>query len=179
MKDGLQPWQPLAVYSMVPFAPVTDGRMFDYATGKWAPARFNNYVTGEWTTGVPSTDVTIPVGSWTRCWAAAIMQIAREGWGEQKSQNGGANPALSGPADGELSPVGRGAEAAGRARRRTRATKILFHNGKVEHRHQHRGADPAGEGQSARVALRLGLRQIDTSISSKFETARCTGKATG
>ncbi len=24
LKDGLEPWQPLAVYSMVPFAPVTD-----------------------------------------------------------------------------------------------------------------------------------------------------------
>ncbi len=55
---GLQPWQPLAVYSMTPFAPVTDKGMFDYATGKWAPAKFKNYVTGEWITGVPSTDVT-------------------------------------------------------------------------------------------------------------------------
>ena len=36
---GLQPWQPLAVYSMTPFAPVTDKGMFDYATGKWSPAR--------------------------------------------------------------------------------------------------------------------------------------------
>ncbi len=44
---GLQPWQPLAVYSMAPFAPVTDKGMFDYATGKWAPAKFKNYVTGE------------------------------------------------------------------------------------------------------------------------------------
>ena len=26
--------------------------MFDYATGKWAPARFHNYVTGEWINGV-------------------------------------------------------------------------------------------------------------------------------
>ena len=55
---GLQPWQPLAVYSMMPFAPVTDKGMFDYATGKWAPAKFKNYVTGEVTTTVPSTDVT-------------------------------------------------------------------------------------------------------------------------
>ena len=38
LKDGLEPWQPLAVYCMVPFAPVTDKGMFDYATGKWAPA---------------------------------------------------------------------------------------------------------------------------------------------
>ncbi len=95
---GLQPWQPLAVYSMTPFAPVTDKGMFDYATGKWAPARFKNYVTGEITTTVPSTDVRIPVGSRDATLGRSYAQIAREGWGEQKSQNGGANPSLSGPA---------------------------------------------------------------------------------
>jgi LmbE family N-acetylglucosaminyl deacetylase len=98
LKDGLQPWQPLAVYSMVPFAPITDKGMFDYATGKWAPARFKNYVTGEWTEGALSTDVTIPVGKLDPVLGRSYVQIAREGWGEQKSQNGGANPALSGPA---------------------------------------------------------------------------------
>jgi len=80
LKDGLQPWQPLAVYSMVPFAPVTDGKMFDYATGKWAPARFKNYVTGEWSTEVPSTDVSIPVGTRDPVLGRSYVQIAREGW---------------------------------------------------------------------------------------------------
>jgi LmbE family N-acetylglucosaminyl deacetylase len=98
LKDGLQPWQPLAVYSMVPFAPIKDGKMFDYATGKWAPARFKNYVTGEWIEGAPSTDVTIQVGSLVPVLGRSPVQIAREGWGQQKSQNGGANPTLSGPA---------------------------------------------------------------------------------
>ena len=37
--------------------------MFDYATGKWAPAKFKNYVTGEVTTTTPSTDVKLPVGT--------------------------------------------------------------------------------------------------------------------
>ena len=95
---GLQPWQPLAVYSMTPFAPVTDKGMFDYATGKWAPAKFKNYVTGETTTTVPSTDVKLPVGTLDLTLGRNYAQIAREGWGEQKSQNGGANPSLSGPA---------------------------------------------------------------------------------
>jgi LmbE family N-acetylglucosaminyl deacetylase len=99
LKDGLQPWRPLAVYSMVPFAPVTDKGMFDYATGKWAPAKFKNYVTGVWTADVPSTDVSIPVGTLDPVLGRSYMQIAREGWGEQKSQNGGANPTLSGPAN--------------------------------------------------------------------------------
>ncbi len=99
LKDGLQPWQPLAVYSRAPFAPVTQKGMFDYATGKWASARFHNYITGEWTTGVPSTDVTVPVGTFDPVLGRSYMQIARQGWGEQKTQNGGANPTLSGPGD--------------------------------------------------------------------------------
>jgi LmbE family N-acetylglucosaminyl deacetylase len=97
LKNGLEPWQPLAVYSRAPFAPVTNGQMFDYATGKWAPARFHNYVTGEWIEGAPKADVTIPVGTWDAVLGRTYVQIAREGWGEQKSQYGGANPALSGP----------------------------------------------------------------------------------
>jgi LmbE family N-acetylglucosaminyl deacetylase len=95
---GLTIWQPLAVYSMVPFAPVTEKGMFDYATGKWAPAKFKNYVTGEVITGVPSTDVTLQVGTRDPALGRSYAQIAREGWGMQKSQNGGANPTLSGPA---------------------------------------------------------------------------------
>ena len=72
-------------------------KCFDYATGKWAPARFHNYVTGEWTEGAPKADVTIPVGTWDPVLGRTYVQIAREGWGKQKSQDGGANPALSGP----------------------------------------------------------------------------------
>jgi LmbE family N-acetylglucosaminyl deacetylase len=97
LKNGLEPWQPLAVYSRAPFAPVNNGQMFDYATGKWAPARFRNYVTGEWIEGAPKADVAIPVGTWDPQLGRTYVQIAREGWGEQKSQYGGANPALSAP----------------------------------------------------------------------------------
>jgi LmbE family N-acetylglucosaminyl deacetylase len=98
LKDGLEPWQPLAVYSMTPFAPITAQGMFDYATGKWAPAQFKNYVTGEIIKGVPSSDVTLQVGTRDPALGRSYAQIAREGWGMQKSQNGGANPSLSGPA---------------------------------------------------------------------------------
>ena len=115
LKDGLQPWQPLAVYSMVPFAPIKDGKMFDYATGKWAPARFKNYVTGEWTEGALSADVTIPVGTLDPALGRSYVQIAREGWGQQKSQNGGANPALSGPATTSYHLWAVAPEAAGKA----------------------------------------------------------------
>ena len=98
LKDGIEPWQPLAVYSMTPFAPITERGIFDYATGKWAPARFRNYVTGETITTAPSDDVTISVGNRDPVLGRSPVQIAREGWGMQKSQYGGASPALSGPA---------------------------------------------------------------------------------
>ena len=45
------------------FAPVTEKGMFDYATGKWAPAKFRNYVTGEWISGVPFERCTVAVGN--------------------------------------------------------------------------------------------------------------------
>jgi LmbE family N-acetylglucosaminyl deacetylase len=130
LKDGLQPWQPLAVYSRTPFAPVTEGKMFDYATGKWAPARFKNYVTGEWSTEVPSTDVSIPVGKLDPVLGRSYMQIAREGWGEQKSQNGGANPTLSGPASTEYHLWAVAPEAAAKPGEIT-TNNDLFHNSRV------------------------------------------------
>ena len=132
-RDGLQPWQPLAVYSMTPFAPVTDKGMFDYATGKWAPAKFHNYATGDWITGVPSTDVKLPVGTRDPALGRSYVQIAREGWGEQKSQNGGANPTLSGPstASYHLWVVAPDAQAKSGDAKST-ADSDLFHNRRVE-----------------------------------------------
>jgi LmbE family N-acetylglucosaminyl deacetylase len=134
LKDGLAPWQPLAVYSMVPFAPVTEKGMFDYATGKWAPAKFHNYVTGEWITGAPSTDVKLSVGNLDALLGRSYMQIAREGWGEQKSQNGGANPTLSGPATASyhlwaVAPAAPTANA--NAKSAESVGTDLFHNARV------------------------------------------------
>lgn len=96
-KLGVQPWQPLAVYSRAPFARIENGKMFDYATGKSEPARFHNYVTGEWVEGGLSADVTLPTGQWDHTLGQTYVQIAREGWGKQMSQYGGANPALAEP----------------------------------------------------------------------------------
>ena len=93
---GLQPWSPRKVYARVPFAPVTEKGMFDYATGKWAPVKFFNYVSKESMTTEPKPDVSIPAGELDAVLGRSYAQIAREGWGEQKSQNGGANPGLSG-----------------------------------------------------------------------------------
>jgi LmbE family N-acetylglucosaminyl deacetylase len=172
LKDGLQPWQPLAVYSMVPFAPVTEQGMFDYATGKWAPAKFKNYVTGEWMAGVPSTDVTVQVGALDPVLGRSSVQIAREGWGEQKSQNGGANPALSGPAETSyhLWAVATAAQAPASL---TEADDDLFHNKKVS-------IDTGIEGLKKLVNgnppawLDRGLHQLDSSLK-QFES-ECHGQ---
>jgi LmbE family N-acetylglucosaminyl deacetylase len=130
LKDGIKPWQPLAVYGMVPFAPINDkGMMFDYATGKWAPAQFRNYVTGAVIKGALSTDATMPVGDRDTLLGRSYTQIAREGWGQQKSQNGGANPVLSGPgsASYHLWAVAQSAQnKSGNA-----TGHDLFHNSKV------------------------------------------------
>lgn len=149
LKGGLHPWQAQAVYSMVPFAQIKDGKIFDYATGKWAPARFKNYVTGE-STDTLSTDVTIPVGQRDPVLGRSYLQIAREGWGMQKSQNGGASPALSGPATTSyhLWAVAPGATPQDRS---VTANDDLFRNSKV----QIGAGCVAPEALSDRVANRL------------------------
>ena len=131
LKDGLQPWQPLAVYGMVPFAPINNGQVFDYATGKLAPAKFRNYATGEWIEGQPSTDATIQVGNWDPVLGRSYTQIARQGWGEQKSQNGGANPTLSGPSTARYH-LWAVAPAAKRKQAEPATNDDLFHNSKVD-----------------------------------------------
>ncbi len=91
------PWKPYAVFSREPFAAVTAKGVYDYATDSWGPAVFTNYVTGAKTDGVPRADITIPEGQRDSVLGRSYLQMAREGWGLQKSQNGGGNPPLAGP----------------------------------------------------------------------------------
>ena len=95
---GLQPWSPLKVYGRVPFFSVTEKGMYDYATGKYAPARFYNYVTKEWTTKSPIENVVVPEGEYSPVLGLTYLQFARMGLGLQKSQNGG----MGVPAAGEF-----------------------------------------------------------------------------
>jgi LmbE family N-acetylglucosaminyl deacetylase len=160
LKDGLQPWQPLAMYSRAPFARVTDKGIFDYATGKWAPARFHNYITGEWITGSPSTDATLPTGTWDPVLGRTYEQIAREGWGQQKSQNGGGNPTLSGPSSSgyhlwAVAPSAAGAGSNGDA--------SLFENRKVKIDTSLAGLTEVVKG-TAPAWLGERLRQIDEGL---------------
>src|ERR1035437_6579924 len=172
LKDGLEPWQPLAVYGMVPFAPVTEKGMFDYATGKWAPARFKNYVTGEWITNVPSTDVTVQVGTRDPVLGRSYLQIAREGWGMQKSQNAGGNPILSGPASStyHLWAVAPAAKASAEPNAAGKADADLFHNSKVNVDTSIAGLARLVPGE-APAWLPKSLREIDEGLR-QFEAAR-------
>src|ERR1700733_7546534 len=86
---GLMPWSPLKVYAREPFFSVTSKGMYDYATGKYAPARFYNYVTKEWTKETPKANVTVPEGEYSPVLGMTYLQFARMGLGLQKSQNGG------------------------------------------------------------------------------------------
>jgi LmbE family N-acetylglucosaminyl deacetylase len=169
---GLQPWQPLAVYSMTPFAPVTEKGMFDYATGKWAPAKFRNYITGQWITGVPSTDVRIPVGTLDLTLGRSYVQIARQGWGEQKSQNGGATPTLSGPATASYHLWAVDAEAKTNSSGEEETGSDLFLNRRVN--------IDTGVSGLARLAkhpapewLASGLRQIDNGLHELQSKCPC------
>ena len=99
LKEGLRPWAPLKVYARVPFARVTDRGIFDYATGKWAPVEFKNYVTGEVMHSVPGTTVAIPEGEYNPQLGESYFQLAREGLNEQKSQFGGTGYPPAGPVD--------------------------------------------------------------------------------
>jgi LmbE family N-acetylglucosaminyl deacetylase len=168
--DGLQPWQPLAIYSRTPFARIEDGKMFDYATGKWAPARFKNYVTGEWMEGAPSIDVTIQVGGLDPVLGRSYEQIARQGWGEQKSQNGGGNPTLIGPAAANYHLWAVAPEAAAKPGTNSR-NDDLFYNSKVNIDTSVAGiahlADPY-----QRAWLVDGWREIDDGLA-QLEKDRC------
>jgi LmbE family N-acetylglucosaminyl deacetylase len=91
---GLQPWKPLKVYARVPGFSLSPKGMFDYATGKYAPVRFHDYVNNTDIDHVPSTDVTIEEGERDPLLGQTYLQIARRGLGEQRSQHEGPNVPL-------------------------------------------------------------------------------------
>ncbi|HTV54102.1 MAG TPA: PIG-L family deacetylase [Terriglobia bacterium] len=101
IRAGLRPWKPLKDYARVPFMPLTSRGIYDYASHRYYPLRFHNYVTGRWTEGSLETTLEIPEGSRDPLLGLSFLQIAREGLGFQKSQNGGTgavpwNPFMSG-----------------------------------------------------------------------------------
>ena len=90
LEEGLRPWAPMKVYERVPnFSPTKQNTIYDYATDKYVPIRFYDYVNKTWLTGKPAANVSIPEGKWDPATGLTYLQMAREGWGFQKTQNGG------------------------------------------------------------------------------------------
>jgi LmbE family N-acetylglucosaminyl deacetylase len=85
---GLEPWSPLKVYARVPFARITAQGMFDYATNKYVPARFYNYVTKTWSNETPKADVVVHEGDPSTILGMSYVQFARKGLALQKTQIG-------------------------------------------------------------------------------------------
>lgn len=90
IREGLRPWSPLKIYARVPFFESKDGKIYDYATDKYVPVRFFDYVNKTWINERPAANIAIPEGSADHAAGLTFLQIGREGWGFQKSQNGGA-----------------------------------------------------------------------------------------
>ena len=89
IREGLRPWSPLKVYARVPFFQVTAEGMYDYAIDKFVPVRFFDYVNQKWSDKGPSATLEIPEGVPAPASGLTYLQIAREGLGFQKTQNGG------------------------------------------------------------------------------------------
>ena len=87
--EGLHPWQPLKVYERVPTYSISPRGIYDYATGKYAPAKFYSYVDKTWSEQTPATNVVIPEGAHSSLLGMSYLQYARIGLGQQKTQNGG------------------------------------------------------------------------------------------
>lgn len=97
IREGLRPWSPIKDYARVPFMRATSKGIYDYATGEYHPVKFYNYVKDRWIEGQLSTNVVIPEGTMDPLLGLSYAQIAREGLGFQKSQNGGTGAFPPGP----------------------------------------------------------------------------------
>ncbi len=85
---GLPVWAPAKVFGRMPFAQVGAEGMFDYATGKTVPVRFENYVTGKVSNEAPRPTVTVPEGEASSLLGGSYVQFARRGLALQKTQIG-------------------------------------------------------------------------------------------
>jgi LmbE family N-acetylglucosaminyl deacetylase len=93
IQEGLRPWNPQKVYAHVPFFQPTKEGIYDYATDKYVPVRFFDYVHQKWIEGKPSTDLRIQEGDLYVPSGLTYLQIGRRGLAYQKTQNhGGMTP---------------------------------------------------------------------------------------
>ncbi len=97
IRAGLRPWSPLKMYARVPSFSVSDKGIYDSATGKYFPVRFYDFIQKKWSDGTPPVNLEIPEGNYDPALGATYLQIARQGWSLQKSQNGGGAIPYAGP----------------------------------------------------------------------------------
>jgi LmbE family N-acetylglucosaminyl deacetylase len=101
IQQGLRPWAAVKVYARVPFfAPTKDNTIYDYATDKYVPIRFYNYVDKTWMTQRPPTNLEVAEGTLDPVEGLSFLQMSRTGWGLQKTQNGGNTTPPPGPYTG-------------------------------------------------------------------------------
>ncbi len=96
IKAGLLPWTPLKVYARVPSFSISPKGMYDYATGKWAPVRFYDYVAGKSIDAVPTTTLTITEGAYDPSSAAPTYSSREKAWASKNLRT--AAPASRSPA---------------------------------------------------------------------------------
>lgn len=89
IQEGLRPWSPQKVYAHVPFFQPTKEGIYDYATDKYVPVRFFDYVHQQWIEGKPATDLSIQEGEPDVPSGLTYLQIGREGLAHQQTQNHG------------------------------------------------------------------------------------------
>jgi LmbE family N-acetylglucosaminyl deacetylase len=89
IREGLRPWSPRKVYARVPAFQITAEGMYDYAIDKFVPVRFFDYVNQKWSDTRPASNLEIQEGVADPAVGLTYLQIAREGLGFQRSQNGG------------------------------------------------------------------------------------------
>ena len=89
IREGLRPWTPLKIYARVPTFAVTPKGMYDYATDKYVPVRFFDYIQKTWSNEKPATSLEIQEGDYAPASGLTYFQIGREGLSFQKSQNNG------------------------------------------------------------------------------------------
>ncbi len=97
IRAGLRPWSPLKMYARVPMGGVSDKGIFDSATGRYHPVRFYDYIHKVWSDGLPATNLEVPEGNYDPALGATYVQMSRQGWSLQKSQNGGGAVPFAGP----------------------------------------------------------------------------------
>lgn len=89
IKAGLRPWSPLRVYAHVPWFPPKKEGIYDYATDKYVPVRFFNYVDQTWIEGKPAANLGVAEGAVNWPSGLTFQQIGREGVAYQRSQGHG------------------------------------------------------------------------------------------